>query len=67
MRNRYPLESLTRTALGSRVVCDNKELLYQEAPQAYNDIDVIIGSLVQIGLIKVIPRLRPLITFKVKS
>ena len=28
-----------------------------EAPQAYKDIDVIIGSLVQVGLIKVIAKL----------
>ena len=67
LRKRYSLESLTRTELGSRVVCDNKSLLYQEAPQAYKDIEVIINGLQKAGLIKVVAKLRPLITYKMKN
>lgn len=66
LRNRYSLESLTRTALGSRVVCDNKSLLYQEAPEAYKDIEIIIESLLEMKLVTVIAKLRPLITYKMK-
>jgi len=66
LRDRYPVEALTRTALGSRVICDNKSLLYQEATQAYKDIDKIIDSLIEIGIIRVIAKLRPVITYKVR-
>ncbi len=67
LRNRYTVESLTRTALGSRVVCDNKNLLYQEAPEAYKDIEVIIGSLLEMKLITVVAKLRPMITYKLNN
>lgn len=35
LSNKYKREDLVRTELGSRVICGNKELLYDEAPQAY--------------------------------
>ncbi|MDB5102254.1 MAG: Sel1 domain protein repeat-containing protein [Cyanobacteria bacterium RYN_339] len=36
-------------ALGSWVVCEDRALLYEEAPQAYKDIDVVVGDLVDAG------------------
>ena len=41
---RYSPETLVRTALGSRVVCEDRDLLYQEAPQAYKNVEVVIDS-----------------------
>jgi release factor H-coupled RctB family protein len=55
---------LTRTDLNSRVVCQDKELLYQEAPQSYKNIQQVINSLLERSLIKVIAVLRPLLTYK---
>lgn len=62
--HKYKPEDLYRTALGSRVVCGNKELLYDEAPQAYKKCETVISDMVDAGLIDVIAKLRPVLTFK---
>lgn len=49
------------------VICESKDLLYEEASFAYKDIDVVIADLVKFGLIKVICTLEPLITYKLKN
>lgn len=59
-----PAESLTRTALGGRVVCADRQLLYEEAPQAYKDVDVVAADLVGAGLATVIAVLKPVLSFK---
>lgn len=57
---------LTTTELGSRVICEKKDLLYEEIPEAYKDIDCIVEDLVDAGLVKVIAKFRPLITYKTR-
>jgi release factor H-coupled RctB family protein len=64
---RFSSEDLLRTKLGSRVICGDKELLYDEAPEAYKRCDDIIQSLVDENLIEVIARLRPVLTFKTQG
>ncbi len=64
LEKRYSNEDLKRTELGGRVICEDKALLYEEAPQAYKDIDVVVGDLVSAGLVSVIATLAPLITYK---
>lgn len=66
IRKRYSVESLKQTSLGSRVICENKDLLFEEAPQAYKDIDVVIQDMVDYGVIKVVASLRPVITYKTR-
>jgi len=61
---KFKREDLYRTSLGSRVICGNKELLYDEAPQAYKKCETIISDLEDAGLITVIARLKPVLTFK---
>eukprot|EP00743_Colponemidia_sp_Colp-15_P008469 GILK01009208.1.p1 GENE.GILK01009208.1~~GILK01009208.1.p1 ORF type:complete len:677 (+),score=111.64 GILK01009208.1:19-2049(+) len=56
--------TLLKTSLGSLVICDNKDLLYEEAPEAYKEIESIIQDLVQFKLIRVVAVLKPLITYK---
>jgi release factor H-coupled RctB family protein len=58
---------LTQTALGSRVICENRNLLYEEAPLAYKNVETVIEDLKQAGLIRVLARLRPLLTYKTRS
>ena len=65
-RNKFSVKDLQQTSLGSRVICENKDLLYEEAPQAYKDIDVVIDDMVSFGIIKVVAVLRPLITYKTR-
>lgn len=55
---------LVQTDLGGSVICENKQLLFEEAPQAYKNIDVVIEDLAEAGLITLIARLRPVITYK---
>ncbi len=62
--HKYKREDLYRTALGSRVICGNKELLYDEAPQAYKKCETVINDMVDAGLITVVAKLRPVLTFK---
>lgn len=62
--HKYKREDLYRTALGSRVICGNKELLYDEAPQAYKKCETVIGDMLDARLIEVVAKLRPVLTFK---
>ncbi|MBQ4861584.1 RNA ligase RtcB family protein [Pseudoalteromonas sp. MMG013] len=62
--HKYKREDLYRTSLGSRVVCGNKELLYDEAPQAYKKCETVIQDMIDAGLITVVAKLRPVLTFK---
>jgi release factor H-coupled RctB family protein len=66
LKERVRAKDLLRTSLGSAVICDDKELLYEEAPQAYKDIDDVIASLVAARLVRVVATLAPLVTYKVR-
>lgn len=65
-RQKFSVKDLQQTAMGNKVICENKDLLYEEAPQAYKDIDVVIDDMVSFGLIQVIAVLRPVITYKTR-
>jgi release factor H-coupled RctB family protein len=67
LRDHYRAGSLTRTKLGSYVICEDKELLYEEAPQAYKDIQGAIEDMISYGLIRVIATFSPLLTYKVRE
>jgi release factor H-coupled RctB family protein len=67
MRERFRVPELTHTPLGGRVVCEQRELLYEEAPAAYKNIDVVVQDLVNAGLVTVIATLRPLLTYKTRA
>ncbi|RYZ90068.1 MAG: RNA ligase RtcB family protein, partial [Proteobacteria bacterium] len=64
LEKRFSVESLRRTSLGGRVICSDKELVYEEAPQAYKKIEQVIEDMASRGYIKIIATLRPIITFK---
>ncbi|WPL15751.1 RNA-splicing ligase RtcB [Thiorhodovibrio winogradskyi] len=59
-------EDLRTTALDSQVICDDKELLYDEAPEAYKGIEQVVADLVAAGLCQIIATLRPVLTYKVR-
>jgi release factor H-coupled RctB family protein len=67
MRERFGAHQLTQTALGSRVICEQRELLYEEAPAAYKNIEDVVQDLVDAGLISVIATFRPLLTYKTRA
>lgn len=67
LANRYTASQLTRTKLGSRVVCCDRELLYEEAPQAYKSIETVIEAMLSAGLIKLVARFKPVLTYKTQK
>lgn len=67
LKNRYSPQALMRTSLGSAVVCDDRALLYQEAPEAYKDIRQVIGDMESAGIIRAVATLRPLLTYKTRK
>jgi release factor H-coupled RctB family protein len=64
MRERFGKEELAQTSWGSRVICGERDLLYEEAPAAYKNIEAVIEDLVNAGLVSLIATLRPLLTYK---
>ena len=67
MRERFSVSELAQTPLGGRVVCEERDLLYEEAPAAYKNIEAVIADLVATGLVSVIATLRPLLTYKTRK
>lgn len=67
MRERFGVIQLVQTPLGGRVVCEERDLLYEEAPAAYKNIEAVIRDLVDAGLVSVIATLRPLLTYKTRK
>jgi release factor H-coupled RctB family protein len=64
LEKKYSPESFLKTELGGRVICTDKNLLYEEAPQAYKDIDVVVQDLIDEGLVTTIATLAPVISYK---
>ena len=67
VRERHRVSELAQTPLGSRVICEPRDLLYEEAPMAYKPIESVIRTLVKAGLAKVIATLRPVLTYKTRA
>ncbi len=67
MRERFGRHQLVQTPLGGRVVCEERDLLYEEAPGAYKDVEAVIQDLVDVGLVSVIATFRPLLTYKTRK
>jgi release factor H-coupled RctB family protein len=64
IKNKYDRDSIRQTSFKSKVVCHDTELLFQEAPEAYKNIEHILAALLQHGLITLVASLRPIITYK---
>jgi len=67
MRERFGTHQLTQTPLGGRVICERRELLYEEAPAAYKNIEDVVQDLVDGRLVSVIATFRPLLTYKTRA
>ena len=67
MRERFGMNQLAQTPLGGRVICEERDLLYEEAPAAYKNIEAVIQDLVDAGLVSVIATFRPLLTYKTRK
>ena len=63
-RVKHTVEELRRTAVGSLVVCGDRQLLFEEAPTAYKRIEQVIGDLVAHRLATPVLSTVPLVTYK---
>jgi release factor H-coupled RctB family protein len=63
-RTKSDLLRLARNPFGGLVVCDDRNLLVEEAPDAYKNIARVIADLTECGLARVVATFRPLVTFK---
>ncbi|MFG9878930.1 RtcB family protein [Pseudomonas aeruginosa] len=64
---RFSVDQLGRTHLGSRVICGDRQLIYEEAPEAYKGIDSVVGALLEAGLLRLVARLKPVLTYKTRG
>lgn len=58
------MDSLLKTKLGTTVICPDKNLLYEEAPEAYKDVSTVITDLQNFKLANVVAELRPIVNIK---
>ena len=64
LANLYRDRDIRQNRWGGRVICGERPLLWEEAPECYKDIQTVIDDMVNLGLIEVIATVRPLVTFK---
>lgn len=67
LSHKYTADSLRQTEFGSVVVCQDKALIFEEAPQAYKSIDSVIAAMKNAGLIELVARFKPVLTYKIGS
>lgn len=58
------VDKLKTTKLGGKIITNQKELLYEEASEAYKNIEDVIQVLLDYECIELIARLKPLVTYK---
>lgn len=63
---KYRPDDFFKTDLGGLVICEDKALIYEEAPQAYKNIDIVIQDMVDAQLIRVLAVLRPVLSYKTR-
>lgn len=66
LSRRYKPEELTQTKLGGWVICEDKELIYEEAPEGYKEIEGVVGDLVDAGAAEVVAWGIPRVSYKVR-
>jgi release factor H-coupled RctB family protein len=64
LSRRYSADNLSRTKFNGRVICRDKQLIFEEAPEAYKSIDSVIEAMTGAGLIRLIARFKPVLTYK---
>ncbi|WP_026145449.1 RtcB family protein [Pseudomonas asplenii] len=64
---RFSPAQLGRTRLGGHVICEARQLIYEEAPEACKPLDSIVDTLVRAGLVRPVARLAPVLTYKTRG
>lgn len=64
LANKYTKETIKYTKFKGRVICKDNNLLFEEAPEAYKNIDTVIQSLLEFGIVNIIATFKPILTYK---
>lgn len=64
LENKYTKETIKYSKYKGRVICRDNNLLFEEAPEAYKNIDTVIQSLMESGLINLVATFKPVLTYK---
>ena len=64
LSSKYKKDELKTTLMGGRVITNDKELLYEEASEAYKNIEEVIQILLDYQCIELVAQLKPLVTYK---
>jgi release factor H-coupled RctB family protein len=65
--SRVDNSKLEKNQFGGVVVCEDSDLLREEAPDAYKNIDIVVQDLVDRGIVKVIATMKPMVTYKMRK
>ena len=61
---RSDIAGMERTPFGGRVICEDRDLMVEEAPHAYKNVHGVVKDLQVTGVAAPIAMLHPLLTYK---
>jgi RNA-splicing ligase RtcB len=61
------LEPRAEDTEGTWVICDEKDLVWEEAPDAYKDVELVGQDLVDTGVAQIVGRCRARVSYKVRN
>ena len=61
---RSDIEAMQRTPFGGRIICEDRDLLIEEAPLAYKSSQAVVADLDATGTAVPVAKFHPLLTFK---
>lgn len=63
-RNRSERDALLRNVWGGQLICDDRNLVIEEAASAYKDAGQVVQDLADVGLVVTLAAMKPLVTYK---
>lgn len=66
LEKRFTLKQMARSKIGSHVICNDTRLVFEEAPEAYKPVESVIADMACAGVIRLVARFRPVLTYKTR-
>ncbi|MCY6369342.1 RNA ligase RtcB family protein [Clostridium ganghwense] len=64
LENVYSKKSIRNNSFGCNLICKDKTLIYEEAPEAYKNIERVIEDMLEEKMIRLVASLKPVVTYK---
>ena len=65
LENLYSRKAVRQVNTIQNLICKNKNIILEEAPEAYKDIERVIEDMLEFKMIKLVASLKPVITYKI--